>query len=213
MLFEAVQAHQPEQRVGAFAGVALRLALDFQPEDDVVEHRPPREQAVLLEDEAAVRSGSVHRVTVDPHLASRRRPQAVDDPQQRRLAAARGADDRDEFARPHLQRHVAQGLEPPAATREVHRDVPQLQLGRTGDVAVRGHGYFSSNCRHGASRRSTRCRTLTATTPVPASRNTPTHIASIWKPWEDLKIRKPSPARAPMNSPTTTPTRPRPRSE
>src|SRR5207247_1963538 len=84
---------------------------------------------------------------------------------------------RNELAAVDLERNIAQRFEAFAALLEDHRHASQLQFGsRVGAVC-----HFSSNWRHGASRRSTFCRTITARTPVPASRNTPTHMASIWK--------------------------------
>src|SRR5262249_55433747 len=78
---------------------------------DVLEHVHVSEQRVVLEDEA---DPPVARAALGGVLAVERDRAGVgvlepgDQPEQRRLARARGAEQRDELARLHVQRHVAQ---------------------------------------------------------------------------------------------------------
>ena len=67
----------------------------------------PRQQRVILEHDGAIGPGLDDLAIVDEDVARRRRRQPRDDVEQRGLAAARVADDRDELALPHDQRHVA----------------------------------------------------------------------------------------------------------
>src|SRR5213080_1309884 len=80
---------------GAALGAAG--ALEAQPELHVARHGEPRKQHVLLEHDAAVRTGSRDGTAVDQHLAGGRTEKAGDDVQQRRLAAAGGTEQADEL--------------------------------------------------------------------------------------------------------------------
>ena len=69
------------------------------------------EERVVLEHEAdpTLLHGKARRVQrVEEHGAAMRRVEAGDDAQQRRLARARGAEQRDELARRNVERDVAQ---------------------------------------------------------------------------------------------------------
>src|SRR5262249_34841759 len=77
--------------------VAARLVA-ADAEADVVPHREPREDAVLLEDEDAARIRPVDGLPLDRDLAPGVRDEARDDIQQRGLAAARPPDHADELA-------------------------------------------------------------------------------------------------------------------
>jgi hypothetical protein len=76
--------------------------LDAQAEGDVLEHRHVAEQRVVLEHKAHValahmHVGGVFAAEMDAAHVGRLQP--GDDAQQRGLAAARGAEQRDQFAR------------------------------------------------------------------------------------------------------------------
>ena len=95
------QAHQVEDLVDPLACFLARHALLAQPEGDVALHRHMGEQGVGLEDHVDrpfVGRHGRHVDPVDQHPAFVRRFKPGDDPQQRRLAAARGAEQREQFA-------------------------------------------------------------------------------------------------------------------
>jgi hypothetical protein len=88
--------------------------LDAQAEGDVLEHRHVAEQRVVLEHEAHLPLAHVHVGGVlarEQDAARVGRLQARDDAQQRGLAAARRAQQREQLARADVQRHVPQGME------------------------------------------------------------------------------------------------------
>ena len=102
--------------------LALDLALDgarlarsgAQAKGDVIEHRHVPEQRVVLENKAHlplpyVGVGGV--LTIEPDTAAIGCFQSGDDAQQGRLAAARRAEQGDQFARRKVQRHIVQCLE------------------------------------------------------------------------------------------------------
>ncbi|MNF85481.1 hypothetical protein D3C84_678770 [compost metagenome] len=60
-LGKAFKAHQREDFVGGFMPFDFADSAHFQPESDVVAHRSPREQRVLLKHHAALRRGAGHR--------------------------------------------------------------------------------------------------------------------------------------------------------
>src|SRR5690606_35792202 len=106
-----------------------------QAERDVLRDRAPGEQSRLLEGDrgrVVVRAG---RLAVERDAARGRRIEAADEAQQRRLAAARGADDGDDLAR-----------------REVGRDAAQ----RRGRALGGGEGALDVREAHGARRRAVR---------------------------------------------------------
>src|SRR5260370_212043 len=117
-LFRSVQLHQLEQAHDLLADLglagALAARLHAQAEGHVLEHCHVAEQRVVLEHEghgalAHVDIGGVFAAEVD--AADVGRLQARDDAQQRGLAAARGAEQCDEFAGLDVQAHIAKGLE------------------------------------------------------------------------------------------------------
>src|SRR5215213_3580437 len=96
-------------------------------EGDVLRHGAPVVEDGVLEDDpvVAVEPRPVRLLAVDEHVALGRADQVADDPEERRLAAARGADQGDELTRldvevdPVEREHVA----PLEALREVlHED-------------------------------------------------------------------------------------------
>jgi hypothetical protein len=98
-----------------------------QPQRDVVAHRQPRHQRVLLEDDTAVGARADHRPAVEQDLAGGRRQKAGDAIQQRRLAAARGAERDDEVAVLHGQVDGRQRLQRAALDGVVERQLADVQ--------------------------------------------------------------------------------------
>ena len=92
---EADERRQCRQPCRASIG---RPARQLERVGDVVGGRAPRQQARLLEDEPDPRVGAVDRRLAEERLAGDRPEQPCDDPQQRRLAAAVGPDERDDAA-------------------------------------------------------------------------------------------------------------------
>jgi hypothetical protein len=99
----------------------------LQAERDVVADREPRKARVVLEDDAdALRDAALDARAVEHDVALRRRLQSGDDLEQRRLAAARRADDREEFAAAQRQVDRAERMDVAhvAGRREDARDAP-----------------------------------------------------------------------------------------
>jgi len=78
-------------------------ALGLDAEDDVAEDRAPREQAGLLEHHGAIGARLRDLAPVEREGSGGDRDEAVDRVEERRLAAARRADDREELAGPHRE--------------------------------------------------------------------------------------------------------------
>ena len=107
MLEPLAEAHALEQAARLGGRLRRRGAAHEQRHRDVLERRELRQQMVELVDEAeraiaqpaAVRVAQrAHRLADDAHLAGRRLIETADELQQRRLARARRADDRDAIA-------------------------------------------------------------------------------------------------------------------
>ena len=96
-----------------------RPAEDLERELDVVLDRPPLEQDGGLEHHAvvAVAAGPLGRLAVDDDLAPGRRDEVADHPEQRRLAAARRPDERDELAPGDVEIDALEGGRSPAGRR------------------------------------------------------------------------------------------------
>jgi hypothetical protein len=97
---ELGQADQLEQLERLLATLRAVDAVQAERQLDVAADRAPLEQAGLLEGDAVVlvQARPAGRLAVDEHRALGRLDQVRDDPQQRRLAAARWADERDELS-------------------------------------------------------------------------------------------------------------------
>ena len=96
-------------RADLVLGEAPRARPHAQAEGDVLEHRHVAEERVVLEHEAdAALSHVAHgRVLArEQHLAAVGPLEPGDDPQQARLARARGAEERHQLARRDVQAHV-----------------------------------------------------------------------------------------------------------
>ena len=96
-----IETDPGDPAAGMLVALSSRHALAFQAERDVVEHGAVVEAGVVLEDHAAVGAGTGHGLAHHEHLAAGRRmlrTQPGDQPQDRALAAAAGAQDADELA-------------------------------------------------------------------------------------------------------------------
>src|SRR5688572_31835905 len=101
MLLEALQPDQADKLAGALRDVRrLQPAAVLEPIGDVALDAFPREKRarVLLKDVDRALGRLLDARAVQMHLAAARRHQSCQDLQQRRLAASRWADDRDEAA-------------------------------------------------------------------------------------------------------------------
>ena len=115
-------------------GIGGGVVIAAQPEADILAHAQMREQRVILEDEAdaamlrldeALGRGDI--LALQQHAARARPLDAGGEPEQRRLAAARLAEQRDDLAGLDGERHLAQRRDRAEALRhavegERHRD-------------------------------------------------------------------------------------------
>src|SRR6476619_685505 len=108
MLREAAEADAIDPGCRAIARLARVVAAECEAEADVVQHRLPRQQRILLEQIGGVPVEAGQRLTENLDAAVRWRQQAGDQMEQRRLAAAAGPDDADEAARFDVERHLLQ---------------------------------------------------------------------------------------------------------
>ncbi len=113
LILEREQTGKTEQRAGGGLALAALHALHLQAELDVLAHRLPGEQRVLLKHHAAVGARSRDRIAVDGDFAAGRLEKAGDRVEQRGFSAARWADDRNEFAGIDVDRSVATRPRPP----------------------------------------------------------------------------------------------------
>jgi hypothetical protein len=131
--------------------------LQLEPELDVLPRRPPRQQTGLLKDEAAVAPGAGDDVSVDQNAAGVEPHQALDDPQQRGLAAAAFPDERDDLVIADIECQVPQDRQQriAAVVLAAHpkrlRDVPHTEFGRTQPAHNPAHLTMSAAWGPGAS--------------------------------------------------------------
>src|SRR5262249_33611372 len=123
--------------------LGLADAAHLRPERDIVEHGAPGKQREGLEDDAAIAARSFHRLTPDQDFSAGDWDEARDHVQDRRLAAARGPDHRDELAGRDLERDVAHrshlraGIEVEISLRQIadrealHRVTPMSRFRRS----------------------------------------------------------------------------------
>ena len=107
MIAEFVQPVFSKQRVRISLRFRAALFADFRSQQHVFAYRPPLEQMVALKhipDAAAPDRG--YRLSAHQNLARGGRNQPGDKRQYRRLAAARGTHERNEFAVVHVETHV-----------------------------------------------------------------------------------------------------------
>mmetsp|Transcript_1013 Transcript_1013/g.2513 ORF Transcript_1013/g.2513 Transcript_1013/m.2513 type:complete len:443 (-) Transcript_1013:3285-4613(-) len=167
---QPVELHELQQLDDALLdlglGQALLARLDAQPERDVVEHRHVTEQRVMLEHEAdlALAHMGVGRVlAVQQHPAAVGLLQAGDDAQQRGLAAARGAEQRDQLAAGEFQADVTEGGE----VAEALVDVFDLDA-------------HEASCAETAARHSTICLSTSVTSASSARMDATAKAAANW---------------------------------
>ncbi len=126
------ELREPEELgdlVDASADVRLRHPPHLQAVAEVLANAHVRVQGVALEDhgDVAVSRREVgHVAAADPDLARRHLLEAGDGAEERRLTAARRADERDELAVPDVERDVVDGHD---VAREHLRDASKLDLG------------------------------------------------------------------------------------
>src|SRR4051812_12309377 len=129
------EADELEQLADASRALALVPAADLQPELDVLRGRHVREQRVRLEHHAhvALRRRDVRDVlAVDDDPAAVGSIEAGDEPQRRRLAAARRAEQREELALAELHLDPVERLD----GAEVAVQVPELEVGHQRAAAI-----------------------------------------------------------------------------
>jgi hypothetical protein len=97
-------------------------------ERHVLANGQPRQQRVVLEDDGAVWSRSVHLLALEEDAALARLEKPGDDVEERRFPTARVADDRDVFAFVDPEADVAQHLRRGAAALERDADVVDLEI-------------------------------------------------------------------------------------
>ena len=88
-----IQAEQRQPLARLRLGGRTRDRANPQPERDVLARRPPRQEGIVLEEEADVENGHVQR-----HASPARRHEAGDGSQDAALAGARRPDQADELA-------------------------------------------------------------------------------------------------------------------
>src|SRR5262249_32257172 len=100
---------------------------------DVLPHGFPGKQRVLLEYHAALGARFSHGLAVDGDGAAGRPQKAGNGIEESGLAATRGADDRDELARLHMDMGVADGLDRSLDGLVAQREILDLDMapGRT----------------------------------------------------------------------------------
>src|SRR5581483_8751643 len=146
-LLEALEPDELDVVLHLLADRLLGRACHAQPVRDVLVHRLPREEAEHLEDDGHALRRRGHGRAVDPDDTRHRADEAVDVAQERRLAAAARADDRDAFAAADLEVDVLED----AKLAELHREPVDLDAGAArvgaGDgrlLGDRAHGVTAS---------------------------------------------------------------------
>ncbi len=116
------QTCQRQQRVDLVAQCVARQAMQLQPEADVLRDVLPRQQGIILRDDAAFRARPRHGHAVQRDLASHRRDEPRDYVEQRRLAATRRTEHHCEAAVAQIEIDVRQHGTAPCARFEVDTD-------------------------------------------------------------------------------------------
>src|SRR5262249_58127276 len=109
--------------------LAASQAALARPEADVLSHRHPWKQRVVLEHHAAVAGRAGDLPAAHHHLASGRLLESGNETQQRRLAAARGADEADELSRPDREIDAGERFDLAVAGRKALGHAAQRQHG------------------------------------------------------------------------------------
>src|SRR5919108_21771 len=105
MVLEPGQLDELDHLADALGAPAAVPAAHFERQGDVLRHRAPVVEDGVLKDDAvvAVDPGAVGGLSVDDDLARRRLDEIADDTEERRLPAARGADQGEELAGADLE--------------------------------------------------------------------------------------------------------------
>src|SRR2546430_6224924 len=111
IVFEALEADELQELERAPPFGRADPTRDLAPDDRVGKHRTPGKEIIGLEHEAAVAAWSRDRAAVEFDLPGACRLEAGDDAQKRGLAAARGADDGNEFTALDHEVDVVQRLQ------------------------------------------------------------------------------------------------------
>ncbi len=111
LVLKALEADHLDKAACHLQALGLGNALHLQAEGDVVYHREPGEKRVLLEHHAAVRIDLVDLAAVDDDAPGRGLVKTGDEVEQGGFAAARGAQQHDEFALFNLQIDAIERLE------------------------------------------------------------------------------------------------------
>ena len=143
---ELAEFDQREDLLGAAEPVGARALVELEGQLDVVRHGAPGQQRGLLEDKTDVLGalGVLWRAAAERDAAGRGIDESADDPQERGLAAARRADERDELALGDVQRDLAQRFDRAVLGEKSFRHlvddhVPSRQAGRRPVLRDRGH--------------------------------------------------------------------------
>src|SRR5712691_3035912 len=134
----ALEPDQSEEIARTPAALGYRKSEDFRREEHVVDDAPPLQQQRLLEHHADIARGIERlRARADRHLAGIEWMQARENLQQRGLAAAGGAHERDELAHLDVEARLRDGQE--------IRSSRAVDLLHAGEMDERfAHGDFSS---------------------------------------------------------------------
>src|SRR6185312_92039 len=118
-ILEAFQMHEIDQLLRPSLALGLGHALLLEAVEHVLLHGLPRKERVILEDNAAIGSGLRHPLAADRDTAALDRQEPAEKIEKRALAAARGPEQRDEFALFHFQRDAVERKHRPPAHRAI----------------------------------------------------------------------------------------------
>src|SRR5581483_2676440 len=115
VILEPREAHELDELERALlVFLSVSTAAAFEAKEHVLQHRAPGQKAGVLEDHRAVHTGAFDLFSVEDYFAAGGLKQPVGDIDEGRFAAARRADDRDEFALVDRQIDVFERQEPAA---------------------------------------------------------------------------------------------------
>ena len=128
-MLEARQAIALDQRQGALACFADRDAGNFHAERNIVEHGAPWQQQVLLQHVTDLTNIACDILAIDQHAPCGGLLQASDDIEEGALAAARGANERDETSCRHDKIGGREGREFSASGVKHHGEMFENEFG------------------------------------------------------------------------------------